>query len=340
MTTIFNGKLLPQSQRRTLDELAEDLDLGRGDVDAKRSAFWTMLLLSAVIASAGVIADSTATVIGAMIVAPLSVPIMGMALGVVMGSPVLLRRSALVVTGGVALVIAVGVVASVAIPDSVDLLENTQIAGRTSPSLVDLVAAMATGLAGAVGLARRDVAAVLPGVAIAISLVPPLAVVGVCAGEGQWSLAIGALLLFASNLVALVLAGTLTFTAYGYAREAREAAPSGAEFSRRRAYVGIVAGLLLVLLPLAANTVGNILVTVWTARIHSAAEAWLSDSSGASIDDVVIHSNTVYITVRSPDPLPAEGELLAALKGEVPAGIRIVVESSLGEEQDIGTVPG
>lgn len=339
MTSIFRGKLLPQTQRRTLDELAEDLDLERGDVDAKRSAFWTMLLLSAVIATAGVIADSTATVIGAMIVAPLSVPIMGMALGVVMGSPTLLRRSALVVVGGAALVVVVGVLASAAIPDSVDLLENSQIAGRTSPSLVDLVAAIATGFAGAVGLARRDVAAVLPGVAIAISLVPPLAVVGVCAGEGQWSLAFGALLLFLSNLVALVLAGTLTFTGYGYAREAREGSVD-AEFSRRRAYVGIVAGLVLVVLPLAANTVGNILVTVWTARVHTASERWLAGSPGASIDDVVIHAHTAYITVRSPDPLPPEGELLTALEGEVPTGIRIVVESSLGEEQEIGTVGG
>jgi uncharacterized hydrophobic protein (TIGR00271 family) len=339
MTTIFQGKLLPQSQRRTLAELAEDLDLSRGDADAKRSAFWTMLLLSAVIATAGVIADSTATVIGAMIVAPLSTPIMGMALGVVMGSPTLLRRSALVVAGGATLVIVVGVVASLAIPDSVDLLENSQIAGRTSPSLVDLVAAVATGLAGAVGLARKDVAAVLPGVAIAISLVPPLAVVGVCAGEARWSLAIGALLLFLSNLVALVIAGTVTFTGYGYAREARETATDEA-FSRRRAYVGIAAGLVLVALPLAANTVANVLVAVWTARVTAATEQWLSDSPGASVDDVVIHAHEVHVTVRSPDALPPESELLAALEGQVPDGVRVVVESSLGEEREIGTVGG
>jgi uncharacterized hydrophobic protein (TIGR00271 family) len=337
MTTIFHGKLLPDSQRRTLTDLAEDLDLSRGDVDAKRSAFWTMLALSAVIATAGVIADSTATVIGAMIVAPLSVPIMGMALAVVMGSPTLLRRSAAVVAGGVAAVVAVGALASMAIPDGVDLLENTQIAGRTSPSLVDLVAAVATGFAGAVGLARKDVAAVLPGVAIAISLVPPLAVVGVCAGEGQWSLAIGALLLFLSNLVALVIAGTLTFTGYGYAREAREQS-TDEKFSQRRAYVGIVVGLFLVLLPLAANTVGNILVTIWTARVQTATEQWLADSPGASIDDIVIHAHEAYITVRSPEPLPPSSELLELLEGQVPSGVRIIVESSLGEEQDIGAV--
>src|SRR6478752_6282430 len=74
---LARDRVLPENQRRTLDELSEDLDLRSGDTRAKQSAFWTMLVLSAVIATAGVLADSTATVIGAMIIAPLSTPIMG-----------------------------------------------------------------------------------------------------------------------------------------------------------------------------------------------------------------------------------------------------------------------
>ncbi len=69
------------------------------------------------------------------------------------------------------------------------------------------------------GLSRRDVAAVLPGAAIAISLVPPLAVVGICLGEGSVSLALGALLPFVSNLVPVVIAGTMVFAALGYSAE-------------------------------------------------------------------------------------------------------------------------
>src|SRR6476620_4955893 len=79
----LRDRVLPENQRRTLDELSEDLDLRSGDTRAKQSAFWTMLVLSAIIATAGVLADSTATVIGAMIIAPLSTPIMGIALGIV-----------------------------------------------------------------------------------------------------------------------------------------------------------------------------------------------------------------------------------------------------------------
>ncbi|MFC6342573.1 DUF389 domain-containing protein, partial [Nocardioides hankookensis] len=148
--------LLPEGQRRTLDELTEDLDLRSGDASAKRSAFWTMLTLSAVIASAGVLADSTATVIGAMIIAPLSTPIMGMALAAVKQQR---NWSLLYVTLGSLEVVAIGAIA-VQLQPGIVLLDNSQISGRTSPGLVDLVAAIATGLAGAVALARRDVAAV------------------------------------------------------------------------------------------------------------------------------------------------------------------------------------
>src|SRR5659263_390812 len=80
----FLRSILPASQRRDLGDLAEKLDLGAGDRQAKSSAFWTMLTLSAIIAVAGLLTDSTATVIGAMIIAPLSVPIMGMAVGIVL----------------------------------------------------------------------------------------------------------------------------------------------------------------------------------------------------------------------------------------------------------------
>jgi uncharacterized hydrophobic protein (TIGR00271 family) len=192
-------------------------------------------------------------VIGAMIIAPLGVPIMGIALGIVRGDGGLVARSGAFVAGGVVLVVGIGLVASAMLPRTTDLLTNPQVAGRTSPTLVDMIAALATGLAGAVGMSRRDVSDVRPGVAIAISLVPPLGVVGVCAGQGEWEMALGAFVLFASNMVAMVLAGTLTFTAYGYATEvATDGGPVGG-LRRRRAYTAIAAGLVLVMIRLAGE---------------------------------------------------------------------------------------
>ncbi|MGC9542312.1 DUF389 domain-containing protein [Streptomyces sp. UG1] len=333
MISKVRARVLPAAQRRSLDELTQDLILSAGDTTSKRSAFWTMLTLSAVIAAGGVLTDSTATVIGAMIIAPLSTPIMGIALGSVQR-----RRtgSAVVVLLACLLVIAVGMVISVALPRDYDLLSNSQISSRTSPGLMDLIAALATGLAGAVALARRDVAAVLPGVAIAISLVPPLVVAGVCLGKLSGWLALGALALFVSNLFALVFAGMVVFASLGYAAEADRAAgrPAG------RATAAMALLFVVVLVPLTANTVATLLLNVWTGRTKDAAQQWLADEPDASVTSVDANSRTLYVHVRVPGELPPVQSLLDRLEGRIPDGIPVVVDASRGRRIDAGEVGG
>ena len=328
----LRDRVLPENQRRTLDELSDDLDLRSGDTRAKQSAFWTMLVLSGVIATAGVLADSTATVIGAMIIAPLSTPIMGIALGIVKRERI---RAGRFVFFGAVVVVLIGVLAAFVVPD-IDLATNSQITGRTSPTLVDLIAAIATGLAGAVGLSRRDVAAVLPGVAIAISLVPPLAVVGICLGEGSVPLAMGALLLFVSNLVSMVLAGTVLFAALGYSAEAdRQARQVGAE---RKSYLKLVTVLAVVLVPLGLNTALVLLLHSWTGDIQQVTTSWLSGIPKAEVTDVQFASNSFRIQVRvPPGDLPPTDELLRELDAVLPSGLAIVVDTTYGEELDVGT---
>ena len=324
-------RILPLSQRRTTEELTDDLDLNAGDVGSKRSAFWTMLTLSSVIASAGVLSDSTATVIGAMIIAPLATPIMGIALAVAKGSWVAGVGAAWFVLRGAILVIGIGVLFSLALPGSFDLLGDSQISSRTSPGFLDLVAAIATGFAGAIALARRDVAAVLPGVAIAISLVPPLAVVGVCLGQGAVALALGALLLFVSNLLALVMAGTLVFAAAGHTARRGDRSP-------RRASLMLGLLLLLVGVPLAANTVATYLLSVLTQRVQTVAQDWVSQTPGASVAGVDFVSNEIHVQVQTPGDIPPVDELLDDLDGQVPSGLPVVVITSLGQRIEVGTV--
>ncbi len=334
MTLNLSHRILPPQQRRTLEELTGDLDLRSGDTRSKTSAFWTMLVLSAVVATAGVLSDSTATVIGAMIIAPLSTPIMGVALGIVRRSTAVTRRAVAFTASGALVVVVIGILFSLAIPGGVDLLADSQIASRTSPALVDLISAVATGFAGSIAFARRDVAAVLPGVAIAISLVPPLAVVGVCLGQGAVALAMGALVLFASNFVALVLAGTLVFTAAGYAAEAGRAL----QLSHRRATLAVGLLLVVVLVPMTANTVGTYLVDRWTQRVQSTADQWIAQQPGASIQDVKVVSKNVYVTVQTPGGLPSTDQLLADLDGQIPNGIPVFVTTTVGQQIEAGVV--
>lgn len=332
----LRGLILPESQRRTLEELTAELDLREGDARAKRSAFWTMLTLSGVIATAGVLADSTATVIGAMIIAPLSTPIMGIALSIAKR-----RRNGamLFVFAGSVLVIVIGGLFAAFIPGSYDLAGNSQISGRTSPGLLDLVAAMATGLAGAVALARRDVGAVLPGVAIAISLVPPLAVVGVCLGAGSAWLALGALWLFLSNLLALVLAGTVVFTVLGYAVDP-DAGPEQTRDVRtrrrahRRAYVTLSVLFVMVGTPLALHSLVAYYLAAWTTRVETVAADWIEAVPEARVLDVELRAHGVRIRVLTPGDLPPLTTLLQDLETEVPSGLPILVETTLGNRID------
>lgn len=329
----LRNHLLPSHQRRTLEELSDELELRSGDARAKLSAFWTMLTLSAVIASAGVLGDSTATVIGAMIIAPLSTPIMGIALAAVKRRS---NGSVALVFFGAAAVVAVGAVFSLALPSSYDLLGNSQISSRVSPNLIDLVAALATGLAGAVALARRDVAAVLPGVAIAISLVPPLAVVGVCIGQGAANLAFGALMLFVSNLISLVLAGMFIFTVLGYTSEVFASSP------RRPTKTYLTIGVLstVVLVFLGANTVLTYLVSSWEGTIRHAAEDWLDETGtkGATVDSVDLHVTTFDIRITSIDELPSTDQLLSTLEGDLPDGLSVKITDTKGQTIEVGTI--
>ncbi|AHH19688.1 putative membrane protein [Nocardia nova SH22a] len=312
--------LLPSSQRRSLDELTDRLDLSIGDVTAKRSAFWMMLVLSAIIAISGVIGDSTATVIGAMIVAPLSVPILGIGLGIVTGRTALIARSALLVAAGVVVVVVLGYLFAQLLPNPVNVLSNSQVQGRTSPKLMDLTAAMATGLVAAVAITRRDVGDVLPGVAIAISLVPPLGVVGVCLGSHAPSLALGAFVLFASNMLAMIITTTIVLVIAGYGRE------EGTLTRRGRAYAVLAVALLVVAVPMTVNS----LSTLWAGQISDAARNWLRDSPGAEVTDVTLHSDTATVSILGPQDLPPVSDLQRAVDDLVPWDPRVVVVHTVG----------
>jgi uncharacterized membrane protein len=108
------------------------------------------------------------------------------------------------VVAGAAAAIGIGYVVGITVVNDIVAATNSRVAGRVSPRLIDLIAAVATGVVGSVALARRDIADTLPGVAIAISLVPPLSVVGLTLESGEPDEALGALLLFVTNVAAIL----------------------------------------------------------------------------------------------------------------------------------------
>jgi uncharacterized hydrophobic protein (TIGR00271 family) len=291
-----------------LERMRSHLDVGASG--AALSRFWALLLLAAVIATAGVIADSTATVIGAMIVAPLMTPILGTVLAVVSGDRTLMVRSAGLVLAGASLAIGVGYVLAMLNPFDIVAASNGQVAGRVSPRLIDLVAALATGTVGAFAQCREDVSDTLPGVAIAISLVPPLTVVGLTAEAGAWEEAGGALLLFGTNVAAILLSGSLVMVAYGVHRVALEEDRRRLRRGRAAVVVGVFA--LVVVAPLTASTLRMNDARTREAEILRVARAW-AEPAGWSIVGIDRTEREPTITAIGPPPSPDPGQLRLAL---------------------------
>ncbi len=281
-------------------------------IRARYSRFWLLLILASVIASAGVVADSTATVIGAMIVAPLMTPILGTMLATVLGDHTNLVRSVLLVVTGALAAIAIGYVVGTFVAADVTSVTNPQVASRVTPRLIDLLAALGTGVVGSIALVRRDISDTLPGVAIAISLVPPLSVVGLTLESGAVVESLGALLLFLTNVVAIIGTGIVVMSIYGVNRLSRTD-HLGARRSLRRPVALMVAMFVLIGTPLAFSTVGAATGALTEKAVVSAADEW-SSAVGWKVAGVSTKDGTVTVRVEGPLPLPDTKQLSVLLK--------------------------
>jgi uncharacterized hydrophobic protein (TIGR00271 family) len=183
--------------------------------------FFLLVVLSCVIATLGLMVDSPAVIIGAMLVAPLMSPIIGLGLASITGDSRLLRDAATALLRGAFLAILISFILT--------WLNNhlpfimlqvgelpVEITSRTQPTPLDMGIAMAGGLAAAFALVMPNISAALPGVAIATALMPPLCTIGIGLALGQWNIAGGASLLFITNLVTIAFASTLVLFTLGF----------------------------------------------------------------------------------------------------------------------------
>jgi len=176
-------------------------------------AYLTLMVLSTLLAAFGLFANSIPVVIGAMILAPLMGPIISMSLGTLRQDDSLMLESGKSIAIGTGLSLLCAMLIAWFIPlNNI----NTEIAARISPTLLDLGVAVVSGIAGAYAHARAEVAKSLAGVAIAVALVPPLAVAGIGLGWLDFTVFFGAFLLYLTNLVGIILAALITFMVLGY----------------------------------------------------------------------------------------------------------------------------
>ena len=190
--------------------------------------FFILLISSAVIATLGLISNSTAVVIGAMIVAPLMDPILSLAFGLAVSDGRLIRRSAVTVGFGVLAVVGTAALISWGLGGS---YVQSEITGRTSPNLIDLGIAIAAAVAGSFSMTRKQLSNSIAGVAIAVALVPPLCVSGIGLTLGSEMVAVfgrgtvagltnqiaeGSFLLFLANLIGITVTSLVVFLLQRY----------------------------------------------------------------------------------------------------------------------------
>jgi uncharacterized hydrophobic protein (TIGR00271 family) len=303
-----------QEHRKSLAEIEDDLFLSRGSKRAKLTKFWVQLVLASAIAAGGVITNSTPAVIGAMIIAPLATPIYGLSLAAVAGDRRALRESLALLLSG----IGVNILMAALTVSRGPLALNPQVTGRTSATVLDLTIAVAVGIAGSFALSRRDVADILAGVAIAISLVPVLAVVGITLGARAWAMAGGALVLFLTNAAAILVAGSIVFAAAGYQRDTQHR-DAGAG---RRAKIFIAALLVVLLVPLGYFSLRTYRYEQWTHRTEVATQAWLRGSPW-QLQSVQVESGEIVVTVIGPDEPPPLPGLTRAIRAGVPRRVTV-----------------
>jgi len=194
-------------ERISREELLDDLEPG----SRVRWIYIAQVLISCVVAAIGMIRDSVALVIAAMVIAPLLIPCMSLALGTTIGDLKMVWRSVLTAAAGVCAGFAISLCIGffVVFDPAVK-----QLSSRAEVRYTDLIVAIAAGVAGALAV-TTGVSASLIGVMVAVALVPPLVAGGLFIGGGQWDAAMGAALLLASNVVCVNLAAVGVFLIQG-----------------------------------------------------------------------------------------------------------------------------
>ena len=328
LTDYLASKTEMVDHRAVIKEVASSVD--------RSWVYYCILTSAGLIALLGLLINSVAVVIGAMLISPLMGPIISSGLAFTIGDLLLARRAFKTIAGSVALTIVVCAVVSFISP----LNEPTaEILARVRPNILDLFVAVLSGIVGAIALCtKRNYLITSTGVAIATAVIPPLSVTGYGLGTGQLMLALGGFLLFFTNFVAIVLTSDLVFFILGFRTRHLEAV----QYSPRKRFL-IIGGLLtLISIPLVYTLVSDLnkvkekkrIVRVLKLNLNKDLTSRMTSYDYQQNDEksfITASVNTVkFIDMQT--ELKLEKELTEALKRPVDVRLEQVIVA-LGEVQ-------
>ena len=261
-------------------------------------AYVVMNVLATVVACYGLLGNSAAVVIGAMIIAMLLGPIAGVGLALVDGDNRLLIKASAALAGGVVVVLITAFLIGLA---HGDVPATTEMMTRTSPNLFDLMIGLGGGAAGAYAIISKRLSVAFVGVAIATALVPPLAVCSLFLARGQTPLAAGAFAVAFTNIVAIQFACSVVF----FLARVR------AIVKREVLLVSLSLSLVLILGALLAVSFHHAVVKqLYESNVRATLQSQLLGYPGAFLADLRFSqtkdSNIVRAVVRAPQTFSAE----------------------------------
>lgn len=303
--------------------------------------FFLLVVLSSAIATLGLINDSAAVIIGAMLLAPLMSPIIGIGLATMTGNSKLAKNAASALVRGALLSVFIAVLITFAnryLPfvSSFFLDLPKEIVNRTQPTPYDLIIALAGGIAAAYAMTHPKLSAALPGVAIATALMPPLCTIGIGIGIGRWDVTGGAFLLFLTNSVTIAFGASLVFFFSGFSPVTKKSDEPKIPHSLTAA--AIFTALLLISLSLFSWRFFS--QSQATRQINSVIESEVSKINGSEIIELTTLSSEgelkLEITLRTNKALTHSQviSLQQALVNKLNQPISLVVNQVLAEQLD------
>ena len=320
-----------QERREIIEEITESASPGFD--------FFLLVVLSCSIATMGLITNSPAVIIGAMLVAPLMSPIIGLGLGSMIGNAKLLESSLSALLRGALLAVLLSVIMTVVnrnLPFVILQELPAEVLARTHPSPIDLVIALAGGLAAAYAMTRPNISAALPGVAIATALMPPLCTVGIGIALERWDVAGGASLLFVTNAITIAFASALVFFLQGFTPERRIE-----DWIIPRSLLGAASLTLILLIPLSFYSIKFFNEASENRRINEVVKLEVARMNGAELVDPLKVQHTpdgldMVITVRTNTPLRYEQvtELQKSIATSLQQPVSLKVNQVFAEQFD------
>ncbi len=299
----------------------EELQSRAADLAPAASTYFILLVVSTAIATAGLLLDSAATIIGAMVVAPLMGPALSASVGVVVDDDMLARRGVVLQVTGICVAVATAAAigwllrGTVLLPPGFDITTVPEVRERTTPSVLALFLALGSGVAGVVSLVR-NVGSVLVGVAIAVALVPPAATAGLGIAWGHPTVVVTAGTLVLINLLSINLTALILLWLSGY-RPHRTDRIDHAYGQLRSRVVMLVVAIAILSLVLGGVTYGSYQTAAVEHDIQTELEAMTDDPA---FDEFAFHERTV------------DYELVDVYTGGQPS-VTVLVERPPGEQE-------